>query len=267
MKKKAVYCGGFVIIAVVLLLVVFLGDKTLDMESEEISELYSYLGEVDIFHCGGLNSYSGDEVTSNSISNENKLCMAYYALNLDNIQQEQGEITTTNDHDVSLCEIGEGIRLAAKEGENACNYQVISSNDLADAYRMIYGEEIPKVASFFINSSEACYLEEDNYYCGNAQTFVYSLTPEATVYRLMNRAAEKLNGDIVIDDYYLSVSGNKCYYSNNSNDEIMACSSELENNTNLEIDSDFVREYGTLYEHTFKQDDNGNYYWYSSTLK
>ena len=74
-----------------------------------------------------------------------------------------------------------------------------------------------------------------------------------------------MNGDIVITDYQLRVSNNKCYANNSSNDEISTCSTALEGDT--EVTREFVQEYGTLYEHTFKQDDNGDYYWYSSNLK
>ena len=94
-----------------------------------------------------------------------------------------------------------------------------------------------------------------------------SLTPEATIYRLMNKAVEKMNGDIVISDYYLRISDNKCYSSNSSNSEISACSTIITDNPNEEITSEFVLEHGSIYEHTFKQDKDGNYYWYSSNLR
>lgn len=266
MKKTIVYALVLVVILAVVLLVVFLGDKNLDMQSEQVSSLYSYLGEVDIYHCGGLNQYSGDEVTYDTISNENKLCMAYYELNQDEIEVDSSIVTTTNESDVDICEIGEGIRLAADEDMNNCSYESFSQTELAIAYEKIYGNSLPDDEEFYISNTKACYLEGDTYYCGNAETIVYSLTPEATIYRLMNQAVEKLNGDIVITDYYLKVSGNKCYSSNNANNEIAACSSSLAENDNLEIDAEFVQEYGTLYKHTFKKDDQGNYYWYASDL-
>ena len=267
MKKKVVFVVGIIIVVVVVLLVILLGDKHLDLNSDEVTTLYSYLGEVDVNHCGGLNQYTGEEVTYDSISNGNKMCIAYYELNDDQKISETHDVTTTNDNDISICEIGEGTRLVASEGEDFCNYEAISKNDLNSIYNKVYGQDLPSDEEFYINTNIACYLDGDNYYCGEPETFVQSLTPEATVYRLMNSAIEKMNGDIVISDYYLKVSGNKCYSSNNFDDEISACSSELEDNENLEIDAEFVQEYGALYEHTFKADDQGNYYWYSSNLK
>ena len=265
MKKKFIGIIGIVIIVVVILLVIFLGDKRLDLESDQVQTLYTYLGEVDVNRCGGLNAYTGEEVMYDTISNENKLCMAYYALSDDEKSSESTEVTTTNENDINLCEIGEGIRLASDEDDNTCNYTVISENDLNNAYQKIYDQESPDEESFYISSTEACFLEEGEYYCGNSETSKVTIVPEATVYRLLNSASKKMNGDIVITDYYLRVSNNKCYANNSSNDEISACSTALEGDT--EVTREFVQEYGTLYEHTFKQDDNGAHYWYSSNLK
>ena len=117
MKAKVVSVLGIFVIVIVVLLVIFLGDKSLDLESDMVRELYSYLGEVDVYHCGGLNQYSGEEVTYDTLSSDNKLCMAYYELSASNITKETAQVTTTNEQDIPICEIGEGIRLAAEEGE------------------------------------------------------------------------------------------------------------------------------------------------------
>ena len=267
MKKKVVIGLGIVIIVIVILLVIFLGDKSLDLESEQIANLYSYLGEVDVYHCGGLNQYSGEEVTYDTLSNDNKLCMAYYELSEEKKTKNTAEVTITNDNDISVCEIGEGTRLAANENEEECYYNTINKEDLIEAYQKAYGKDLPDETSFYISGTEACYLEGEEYNCGNAETYMVSLTPEATIYRLMNKAVEKMNGDIVISDYYLRISDNKCYSSNSSNSEISACSTIITDNPNEEITSEFVLEHGSIYEHTFKQDKDGNYYWYSSNLR
>lgn len=266
MKKRAVIILGVILVIIVVILVIFLGDKNLDLESNTVKNLYSYLGEVDIYHCGGLNQYSGDEVTYDSLSTENKMCMAYYELNEKDIIEKNVDFTSINDNDIKICEIGEGIRIAAKEGESKCSYQSFSKSTLENAYKKIYGKSLPDEEQFYISSNEACYLEGENYYCGEAETFIYSLTPEATIYRLVNKAVEKMNDDIVITDYYLRISDNKCYSSSNSDDEISSCSAELTND-NINIDSEFVSKYGAIYEHTYKKDANDNYYWYSSNLK
>ena len=267
MKKKVVLFIGIAIVIVVVLLVIFLGDKHLDLKSDEITTLYRYLGEVDVNRCGGLNQYTGEEVTYDTISNANKMCLAYYEINKDQITNETSDVTTTNDNDIDICEIGEGTRFVAVEGEEYCNYDAFAKSDLEEAYRKIYGHDLPDDSEFYISSTDACYLDGESYYCGEAETFVQSLTPEATVYRLMDKAVEKMNGDIVISDYYLKVSGNKCYSSNSFDNEVTTCTQELEDHEDLEIDAQFVQKYGVLYEHTFKMDDQGNYYWYSSNVK
>ena len=267
MKKKVVFGVGILIIVVVVLLVIFLGDKHLDMTSTQVSTLYSYLGEVDVNRCGGLNQYIGEEVTYDDLSNNNKMCIAYYELSDDEKTSDTQEVTSTNDNDLDICEIGEGIRLVASEGEDTCSFEVIAKEDLEDAYQTVYGNDLPEDEEFYISSNIACYLEEDQYYCGEAETFVQSLTPEATVYRLMDSAIKKLNGDIVISDYYLKVSDNRCYPSGAFEDEITACSDALADDASIQIDEDFVREHGALYEHVFKENADGSYYWYSSNLK
>lgn len=267
MKKQIIGGIGVLFVLIIILLIIFLGDKNLDTQSTQIKELYNYLGEVDIYHCGGLNSYSGTEVNYDTIKNENKLCMAYYALDENSISLSTAAVSSKNDNDISLCMVGEGTTLAAEEGDEDCDYQIIAASDLAKSYEKIYGEEIPDDKSFYINDSDACYLDGEYYYCGNAETFVFSLMPEATVYRLIDKAVEKLNNDIVITDYYLRLSDNKCYPSNTNSDEITECSDVLKNNDDLEIDSEFIYKYGSVYKHVFKLDNDGNYYWYSSDLK
>ena len=108
MKKKVLVVLGIVVVIIVIFLVIFLGDKPLKLDDPQVTELYSYLGEVDIYHCGGLNSYTGDEVKYDTLSNNNKLCVAYYKLDDKQIKSDSHEVTTKNDNDIEICEIGEG---------------------------------------------------------------------------------------------------------------------------------------------------------------
>lgn len=264
MKKIILGSLGLIVVVVIIFLVVFLGDKALDLESEQVELLYSYLGEVDINHCGGLNAYSGEEVTFDSIDIENKLCMAYYTIE-NQLEEITAEISTTNEYDIDICIIGEGIKLVSTT-EEGCTYKSVDTDLLAEAYQKIYGQDITLEESFYISDTQACYQEGESYYCGEAETSQVVIAPESTVYRLMVSASEQLNGDIVITDYYLRVSNNSCYQSSTYDEELTDCSTLLEEG-DVSIDIDFVQEYGTLYKHTFKQDSNGNYYWYSSKPK
>ncbi len=267
MKKNVVLIiVGLAVLFIVILLAFFINDKQLDLKSEEVTKLYSYLGEIDIYHCGGLNQYSKETTSYEDLSNENKMCIAYYALDNNKISNLKANVTTTSKENVNICEIGEGIRLITEEGEE-CAYQTIAKKDLENIYQKVYGKNLPEEKSFYISENKACYLENDNFYCGEGETYMYSLTAESSIYRLLNKAILKRNDDITITDYYLRVSNNKCYQSNNNDEEITACSNELAKNDDITIDSEFVMKYGAIYEHTYKQDKNGNHYWYKSQLK
>jgi len=265
-NKKIIYSIVIVIVVVLIILVAFVfSDKKLDLESEQVASLYKYLGEVDVYHCGGLSTYSDDEIVKKDLSNGNTLCMAYYALSADKIKNDVAEISDINKNDIKTCKVGESTTLAVKDGEDQCDYIVFNKDDLNDSYRDIYGVSIEHYDKFYISSTEACFLEGENYYCGTSETFTYSLAPEATIYRLINKAVKKLNGDIVIYDYFLKISGNVCYPMNDSSDENKDCTKafkELKNEINVE----FVKKYGSIYKHTFESNSD-NYYWIRSDLK
>ena len=268
MKKKVVFVLGLVVVVIVLVLIIFIGDRPLDLESEEVTQLYSYLGEVNAYHCGGLNQYTGEEVTYDDIANNHKMCIAYYELDSSSLEHQSASIVEVNDSDIPICEVGEGILITAEEDEDLCYYQVVSKSDLASAYEKIYGQELPEEESFDINVMDVCYLQGDNYYCGGAETFDFSLASEATIYRLLDKAVETIQGDIVISDYYLRISNNACYSSNGNADmEISDCTSALAENPDTEITTSFIQQYGVIYQHTFKKDQNDNYYWFASEPK
>lgn len=262
-KKKIISILAVVCIIIILCLAFILSDKELDLESEQVKSLYKYLGEVDIYHCGGLLTYSENTVTKDTLSVSNKLCMAYYELSDEQKTSKNMDSTEINKNDLKICKVGENAVFTTEDDQDYCSYVEINLNDLNQAYEKIYGENNTSQDSFYITNSDACYLEGDVYYCGKAETFTYSLMPEATIYRLLNKAVTKLNGDIVIYDYYLKVSNDKCYLANDTSSEDTTCTKALKDT----IDAEFVRKYAALYKHTYQKDENGNYYWVKSELK
>ena len=66
-KNKNYTLVAVILVVLVLVLSFVLSDKKLDLESDEIGTLYKYLGEVDVYHCGGLIAYSDDLVTKNIV--------------------------------------------------------------------------------------------------------------------------------------------------------------------------------------------------------
>ncbi len=240
-------------------------DKPLDLKSAEISELYSYLGEVDIYHCGGLSTYSSDEVTKDDISDANRLCMAYYNLDDQAKTSKTSAITGKNENDVKICQVEEGIAFSADENTE-CSYTEIKKTDLEKSYLDIYGSK-PKIGNFNITNSDICYLKEDTYYCGKAQTYNIAVMPETSIYRLKKNALKRFNGDIVISDYFLKIVNNTCYLTSGE-EESSDCTEALSKFEDFEAESDsvkadFIRKYGKLYKHTFKKL-NDDYYWSKS---
>lgn len=264
-RKKLIFILAVVCIIIFVIFAFIFGDKNLDLNSNEVSSLYKYLGEVDIYHCGGLSTYSENTITKDDISDGNKLCMAYYNLNQDKVKKETIDSYGVNKNDIKICKVGENITLATNNDEDFCNYFSFSKNELNNSYNDIYGTEISNYNSFYISSSNSCYLEGETYYCGTSETFTYSLAEQATVYRLLNKAVQQLNGDIIIYDYFLKVTEDSCYDSSDSKVAMDKCSKALDSQN--EIDAEFVRKYGSIYKHTFKKNSNGDYYWAKSELK
>ncbi len=274
MKKRniLVIIGVICVIAAIVILC-FIGDKNLDINDKRINELYEYLGEVDIYHCGGLNAYNSSSVTKDSISNTNLLCMAYYNLDEDNMSLKTAKSTGTNKSNNKICKISDNVTFTTEEDSNECNYVEIKKEDLNEAYKDLYGSKIKEEGEFYITSDEACYLEGDTYYCGNAETFTVSLAPASSIYRLIDRAIEKRNGEIDIYDYFLKITEDKkCYITTGSDNENEDCTKNLAkmeegfNSLNDEEKAEFMRKYGQIYKHTFIYDNN-DYYWSKSEQK
>ncbi|MBE6154198.1 MAG: hypothetical protein E7163_01305 [Firmicutes bacterium] len=260
LNKRVLYIAITIIIILISVMAFVFSDKKLDLESKQVNDLYKFLGEVDIYHCGGLITYQDKDISIKDINKENALCMAYYnhKLNSKDMVIENIKSTDKNEHDIKICKIGD---ITFTTEEDNCTYIKFNKRNLNIAYKNLYGEEIKDYTEFYISSKEACYLEGEEYYCGNAETYTLSLVPESTIYRLIDKAVKKLNGDIVIYDYYLKASDSKCYTTNNKEKE--ECNKALNNN---KIDVKFIKKYGTLYKHTFKLDSNNNHYWLKTEL-
>ncbi len=264
MKKTISIIASVIIIILVIFIACNTGDKSLDIKSEEVKNLYSYLGEVNTNHCGGLNTYTNNDISKKELTDENTLCNAYYHVSKDKYAANTVKSNGVNASGEKICTIG-NITLATNENSDSCEYKIIASQDINEAYQKLYGEEAKDINRFFISDKEACIKEGDKYYCGPSETFTISIAPEATIYRLIDKATKsKDKNNIYIYDYFLKVSDNKCYKSNNANDEDADCTSELKNAT---INNEFIKKYGAYYKHTYKKDSNNNYYWTQSGLK
>jgi len=248
------------IILVVVIIFFLIGDKKLDIEDKEVAELYSYLGEVDIYRCGGLQVYNGKETTTlNDLDNSLALCNAYYNIN-DKIDTKKAQSTGKDSSKNKVCKVGDNLTFITQENSDNCVYKTITKETLNKAYDLVYGNNIDKyIDKFAISNSEACYLEGETYICGNTGTYTYSIGTDATVYRLMNKAIKTYNERIIISDYYLRIADNVCYGSSENDNEIKECSDELKNIE--KVDAKFITKYGKLYKHTFEKNSDNSYFW------
>lgn len=254
-NSKFILLLSICIIAVLGIFFIIKGQE-LDIESEEIKKLYHYLGEENESHCNGLNVYKDKTVTKDDISLENKLCLAYF----ESENKETGElpVTGTNKNKVKICQKGD---ITIASDEKTCNYTKISKEELNSSYKTMYGEDINEFKTFYISSKNACYLEGDYYLCGAAETYNYIISAPTKIYRVLTKAIKK-GEEIILTDYYLKISDGKCYAVGNT--ENTDCTKALENN---EINIDFLKKYGSKYEHVFKHEKNTPYHWVKSYRK
>lgn len=260
-SSKTILSISIITLIILIITCIFLlGDKKLDLNSQEVKNLYSYLGSENIYLCGGLNVYNTETTTLKDLNKDNTLCMAFYSLK--DLKQEKIKSNKTNKTKDKICEVGNNIKFVA-DNKDTCSYKTLTKEELNKNYRAIYGSNIKKYNNFAISNTETCYLDEEIYYCGEGETYTYALSGEATIYRLIDKAIKQLNGDVTIYDYFLKISDNKCYTSNN-NLENSDCTKALKKQK--EIDESFIKKYGKIYKHSYKKDKDITY-WTKSELK
>lgn len=259
-KKDLITIAIIIIILIIILLTIFLfkGQK-LDVNSTLINNLYTYLGSNDLEECNGLQVYGNKEINYDNLDNETKLCTAYRLLD------EKG--INSNDYDGNedkICTINNDIIFATNNYEDdVCTVEEISKENLNNTYKKIFGKDIDDNSEFLINYNTVCYNNDDTYYCGLAETYTKTFGSEPHTYRAIKEAYKK-GDEIIIYDYFLKIINGECYSSYVDGVINNNCTNELpENEENYNIDYDFLKKYGTLYKHTFKQSGD-SYYWASS---
>lgn len=270
MKNKKIITILVAICGIALIIALFLlGDKNLDINSNEITELYSKLGEVDINHCGGLFTYGDEDISLDNANKEYTLCMAYHQIKKEDIAKKKADVTGKNESKTNICKIGE-TTLSTEDNKTECEYEEFDVKKLEEAYNGLYGSKISEGDSFYTSTSTACYKEGEKYICGEAETYKIAISPESNIYRVINKAIKKLNGTIIIEDTYLKISNKACYTKPGVKDKNEECSKFLEDKDINALDEDtiinLVNKYGTKYEHTFKEN-NKNHYWFETKIK
>ena len=264
-KNKKKIKINMVILVVVLFVVIVgiilyftLNGKKLDTNSTQINELYSYLGSNDLEVCNGLSIYSEKEINYDNIDNNIRICNAYSLLDIDETSIVKIDKTKKN----NTCSINENIKFATDNYEDdICTITKVESEKINEQYKKMYGKEIENYEQFQLNPTTICYYDEEGYYyCGLSESFTYTIGAEPQTYRTIKNASKK-NDEIIIFDYFMKIVNNECFTTYDGNNKNNNCSNVF--NEDIKVDYDFLKKYGTLYKHTFKES-NGSYYWVKS---
>ena len=262
LSKKSLIIGLAIIAILIIILIVVLviRSRTLDPESELVTDIYTYLGNNDLEVCNGLATYAPDEVTYDDLENAMRICVAYSLLELDDSSMLKVDKTQKN----NTCTVGESnnITFATDNYEDdICTLTKVSSDEVNEQYEKMYGQSIENYESFQYNETTICQYDSGFYYCGLAEEYTATFGGEPHTYRTIKNVTEN-DDEIIIYDYFLKVVNNECltsYTGTTTNNECTENYSEDE-----EMSYTFLKRYGTLYKHTFKKS-RDNYYWLSST--
>lgn len=258
-KKHISVVGGILIFLIILFFIYFLEfHNRLDINSNEVTMLYD-LVEYDINYCDGLVFYQDNEVNIDSLSYDQKMCLAYQKSN----DYEEDYLNTNKNKE--YCSINKKELFLKDENENSCKISKININTLNDAYKTIFNDSITNYEDFRLNGENICHFNNDDntYYCGSSIERKVEVGWSPTTYRFINKAIKKGN-NIIIYDYLLLINNNICYQDINKTVN-NKCSDILSNNSNQKINIKFVKKYGSMYKHVFTKNEEGNYYWQSST--
>ena len=257
MKKSL---KGIIIVVVVIILTIIgyyvFKEKTLKTDSNEIKELYSFLGSNDLSICNGLMIYSDKEINVDSLSEQDKLCIAYSLMDSEKISNLK--ITPEKEKN---CNISDAIDFPIDDKDaNMCNVTKFAVQDIKDNYKKIYNQELVNLSSFNYDIRYICKSDGEYYYCGSLEEFTITVGSEPKVYRSIEKAVEKDN-TIEIYDYFLRVINKECYSDYVTEIKNDKCTSKFEEE---KVNYKFLKKNGTHYKHTYVKDSNGNYHWSKS---
>lgn len=257
--KKNLLIGALVVIIILLVILIFLviKRKSLDIESELIKELYTYVGNNDLQICEGLALYDESEANYDTIKSATKICNAYSLISEDDLTVVKIDKSKKN----NTCSIGENITFATDNYEDGiCTISKIESEKVNEKYQSIYGKDIENYENFQLDNTTVCNYEDGFYYCGLAENYTYSIGAEPHTFRSIAKASED-DGKVIIYDYFLKVVNDECYKSYNQDNKNNECSKNYSSNN--DVDFKFLKKYGTKYKHIF-QKDGDKYHWVSS---
>ena len=247
-----------IILILIALIILFVIRNTNKVNQELVDEVYSYLGSNDLSYSNGLYSYDKDKIKSQDLAVETKLCNAYINTAKDKISTKELKAKK----DTNICTFHKKNFAVDNYEGDVCTLKVIDTADLALNLTKIYHTTMEKYPDFNVDDNTICRYYEGKYYCGLAETIVYSTAEEPKTYRVVKKTVEK--GDyLYIYDLYLKIKENKCYLNNTTDKDEAKCSTKYQNIQKVNVN--LLKKYGQKYKHTFKLDpDTKEYYWVSS---
>ena len=246
------------IIIVVLLIAyrVFYG-KSLAANNKLVQELHSYLMPDDLNNCDGLSNYADKKITSKDLNDNVKLCLAYQKASIKDVKVEEYDKAKNKE----VCNVDDMI-FGLEEKSKICSVSIIKKDIIENAYYKLFGQNIKSKEAFNYDYMHICYLKDDYYYCGRSETYTYVIDGTTAIYRIIDKAVEK-GSTITIYDYFLKINSDECYKNYTTSEKNNDCTKNYTKNT--KVDYKFMQRYGIKYKHVYQKDDNGTYYWVSST--
>lgn len=253
----------FVIVTLLIILVgltVFrIVNKNLKFDDIIVTEAYKYLGNGKLNTCGGDFIYSIKEATYDSLEDSVKICNAHLYTD----KSEEVKLDKKSAKKL-YCEVNDDIKFTLDYESDTCSIEKYQEIDIEEAYFKIYGEKLEEHQNFELNKNSLCIYnsEEGEYLCGNEYESEIVSLPSSTSYRVMDAAIIKFGDTLVIRDYFINHTDNKCYVDLQGVTENLKCTTDTKEYDH-EFTNTYLKTYGTKYEHTYKKID-GEYYWVST---
>ena len=233
-------------------------EDTLPIEmSERAKNLYDLvIGEGIYSSCRvKAQMYKTEGVKLENLLKESAVCYAF--LNLDEQYRTpiDYDITGVRDDGIGYCMINLDVVVYDYDASGKCSAYFLDREVFYTASLKVFGDRIISNSSFILDNNVECSVVNGVYYCGEYKGT--ALDGNKNHYHYVKEYTED-DEEIVIYDYlvYRYDSDGQCYAGFSSN-AIGICPSQITNG--------YIKKYGLLYKHTFKNNGEGDYYWESST--
>ena len=244
------------LVAFMILLIIKNNNK---VDNDLVNELYSYLGSNDLSYCEGLYAYGEGKIESKDVADQIKLCSAYLT-----IQDKVGEKTLKAQSKSNICKYQKKKFATDNYEGDTCTLKKFAPSDIAPVLSQMYNVELQDYPDFNVDDNLICRYIDKKYYCGLAETIVYSTMEEPKTYRVIKKTVQK-DDYFYIYDLYLKIHDGKCYLNNTTAKSDAKCTEKYQKKQ--DVDVKLLKKYGQRYKHTFKLNTKTNkYYWVKSEV-